>query len=224
MRITKPLRGSRPTQKLDLSPITQVIGKSQRMSVYAQIAIVVLPDGESAHYHKTSDDVLVWVQLQPEGHEVQARLGSAGGGRIPSIDDEVLVICPAGRLDFLPIIADTVTSGAVPSRLSDDKTIVEAPDEIQLIVGSRVIKVESGAIKLGDNAVEANMKGTSYKAAEQAFLALLSTFVSAVSTCAALPAPSAPQVAALTAATTALTAGITAFSSGAHLSTTVKTE
>lgn len=234
MKVTKPLRGTRGAQKLDLSPIHKMIDKAQRMAVYAQVAIVVKPDGEASHFHKTGDDVLVWVQLQPEGHEVQARLAAPAGGpdkglwRIPAVDAEVMVIMPGGRIDFMPMLALVLSSGEVHERVGDDKTILVAPDEIQLMVGERVVRIAPGSIKLGDAAVEALIKGTTYKTAEQAFLTALNTMFAALNTyagaIAAIADPTSVATTTLTAAITAMATAINTFSSGQHLSTTVKTE
>lgn len=148
MKIIKNLRGNRGAKRLDMSPLNELIDRHARRRVYAQVAIVMKPDGEASHFEKADDDVLVWVQLQPDGQEVQARLGTFAGGpgmglwRIPAEGDEVAVVSPGGRIDFMPLVIGVLSTGSAPERAGANRTILVATDTVE-ITAPRVV--------LGDN-------------------------------------------------------------------------
>lgn len=143
-KIVKSLRGNRGAMRLDASPLNEIVDRRMRRRVDAYVGVVTKPAGEASHYELNAQDVLVWVELQPTGNEVQARLASVGGGanmglwRVPAVGTEVAVLCPGGRMDFMPIIVGVLSSGQAPERMSDQRTILVANDTVE-VTAPRVV-------------------------------------------------------------------------------------
>src|SRR6185295_3752945 len=93
---------------------------------------IVTRDGKVA-------DVLVEVETMPTRQDLTCRLEAGAGGpgaglwRIPPVGTEVAVVIPEGRIDFMPTIVGIMTSGEAPSRVAADRTILVAPDRIEII-------------------------------------------------------------------------------------------
>lgn len=231
MKTSKPRRTRKPAKRLDSDPLRELFRDGR---VWAELGTVE-PVGNQAHYRVIQGDggkidaVMVDVLLHPSGNHVSARLGSGAGGagrglwRIPAKGTEVAVLVPAGALDFVPVIVATLDSGDVPSRVSEGRTILVATDELELIVGGRTLRVKDGEIQLGASAVEQIIKGTGYRAAEDAMLTPLQAALAALQ--AAATGPLSPLQPGFTSAATALATFISTLASNVgFLSTKSKTE
>jgi hypothetical protein len=141
MRISKPLRGRKPTKRLDLTDLREAV-KDQR--VWCALGVVIQPDGEPFHFELVTDgdqvtDVLVDVETQPDGLDVTCRLAAAGASqgaglwRVPAVGDEVAVLLPDGDVSFMPTIVAVLSSGEVPRRAAIGRTVLVAPDSVEVI-------------------------------------------------------------------------------------------
>lgn len=109
----------RGTKRLDLSTLREALKDSR---VWASIGVVIKPDGEdtATHWEIVTDDagnatdIVVEVLLTPANVEVTARLNMLGVVQVPEVGDEVLVVFPDGQLDWMPVIAARMSTGAVP--------------------------------------------------------------------------------------------------------------
>lgn len=116
MKIDRPKRGSVGAKRIDLSDIREVL-KDQRQ--WCGIGVVIAPSDGSPHWRIETDDdgtevdVLVEVVLQPSQIPATCRL-AAGMWTVPDLDEEVAVIIPAGRIDFMPIVIAILSSNVVP--------------------------------------------------------------------------------------------------------------
>lgn len=184
-RAQKRARGG--AKRLDMSPIREAL-KDRRM--WTAFGVVRKPVDAASHYEVITangqQDVLVHVETAPSGLDVTCRLGSLAGGaglglwRIPAVGTEVAVLIPEGEMEFQPLIVATLSTGDTPARMAADRTVLEAPDEIVLVVGSRVVRVKGDQIQLGDAATEAVMKGTTYRTQEAAMNAAIEPPMTAI--------------------------------------------
>lgn len=109
----------RGTKRLDLSTLREALKDTR---VWALVGVVIKPDGEegATHWEVVTDDagnatdIVVEVNLVPANVEVTARLSMLGVVQVPEVGDEVLVVFPDGQLDWMPVIAARLSSGAVP--------------------------------------------------------------------------------------------------------------
>lgn len=142
MKVTAPFRGRRGSRSVD--PAAFEINDSR---VWTAVGLVI-KSGQS-HFEKTASDVHVHVQFQPSQQQIFCRLGCFAGGpgmglwRIPDVGAEVMVLLAMGRMDFMPTITAQLSGGVVPVDVSDDKTVLVAPDEINLI--APIVKIGSAA-------------------------------------------------------------------------------
>lgn len=112
-------------------------------------------EGESSHYEIDGGEVLVDVELVPNGEKVLCRLGFGGRGvySIPAVGSEVAVIIPASPrslvaddLDNDPIIVAVLENA--PSQLDGDDIVVVKSARVVIIADAAV---EVGAAGLGAN-------------------------------------------------------------------------
>jgi hypothetical protein len=109
----------RGTKRLDLSTLREALKDTR---VWASMGVVIKPDGEEGATHweivvddaGNATDIVVEVNLVPANIEVTARLNMLGVVQVPEVGDEVLVVFPDGQLDWMPVIAARMSSGAVP--------------------------------------------------------------------------------------------------------------
>lgn len=140
MKVTAPFRSGRGSRSVD--PAAFEMNDSR---VWNAVGLVI-KSGQS-HFEKTASDVHVHVQFQPSQQQIFCRLGCFAGGtgmglwRIPAVGAEVMVALPMGRMDFMPTIIAQLSGGVVPEDVSDDKTVLVAPDEIDLI--APIVKIGS---------------------------------------------------------------------------------
>lgn len=160
-RTSKPMRGNRPTKRLDLTDIRHALADGRQ---WAAIGVVVQPEDGAPHWEIVADngDVIVEVELQPEQVPVTARL-AAGMWIVPDVGDEVAVILPAGELDFMPIIT-CVLAHAVPT--------TQGPQPGRVVIVSGEVFVHDGtggavplALKSDVDALATHVDGHSHSVA-----------------------------------------------------------
>lgn len=146
----RPRDGAKP---LELAAIRRALEDKR---LWCGLGKVVLRDGESSHFEiETNDsgtpvDVLVEVDIMPEGIPVTARLGcgagslGAGGWKIPAPGTEVVWIAPHGEMEADLMIIATLSTNSVPSALDADTYVLVQPKN--LIIASTDA---SGKVKLG---------------------------------------------------------------------------
>jgi len=111
MKITAPYRGRRAVKRLDLTDMKAAFRDSR---MWCSVGVVSKPDDGGPHFEITDTDVLVEVVLQPSQVPATCRL-SAALWRVPDLGDEVVVIIPEGKIDFMPTISDVLSNGSVPT-------------------------------------------------------------------------------------------------------------
>lgn len=119
--VTKPLRGRRPTKRLDLTDIKEALADGKQ---WTALGVVVAGDGGLPHWEIVDGaDIHVEVELQPTRERVFARL-AAGMWIVPALGEEVAVVIPAGDVTFMPtivcILANTIptSQGPTPERIA----------------------------------------------------------------------------------------------------------
>ncbi len=157
-KIKAPRKGKKAVTRMDTTDLFRVIQRGLLDErIWCRLAVVVVPEGEDSHFEikQTGSKitaVLVDVETAPEGEDVTAKLSSSGGlWRIPKPGTEVIVSMPSGKQDFFPtIVAVLEVDDEIPGRVSDQRTILVAPD---------VVEIQAPIIKIGpdpENIVEAS--------------------------------------------------------------------
>jgi phage baseplate assembly protein gpV len=187
--------------------------------VHAQLGVVVKPTSDP-HWRKITGkggrtDIVVEVETSPLGYDLTCRLTSEAGGhgmglwRVPAVGAEVLVVLPDGELEFMPTIAKVYSSGSVPERAGPDRTVLVAPDALELqaprvVVGPNAasstqgVVVAENSVKLGgDAASEPIPLGNLRKTAEDAFLDAVALAFTEIATGLVAVGQAAPLTAAL---------------------------
>ncbi|HSR79107.1 MAG TPA: hypothetical protein VLN57_21215 [Xanthobacteraceae bacterium] len=113
MKITAPYRGRSSSKRPDLTDLRHVLSQGDAQRMWCCIALVQAPAGEQ-HFEVLADDVHVEVVTQPSLIPLTCRL-AAGIWRIPDVGEEVMVLIPEGRIDFMPMLIDVLSSGSVPT-------------------------------------------------------------------------------------------------------------
>jgi hypothetical protein len=115
------------SRRLDTSDLRNLVRDRRRWSA---IGIVIVPEGESSHFDLDGEDLLVEVEIQPDGLDVSCRVGSAFGGpglgmwAVPPVGSEVLIALPDGRLDFQPTIVGVLSTGQLPQGVAENVTVI----------------------------------------------------------------------------------------------------
>jgi hypothetical protein len=81
--------------------------------------------GESSHFDIEGAEVLVDVELVPNGERILCRLAAAGGGgywTIPAIGEEVAVVIPEGDVEADPVIVGTLSDA--PAGVAVDRVVI----------------------------------------------------------------------------------------------------
>lgn len=103
-------------KKLDMTSIRAALHDKRQ---WCAVGVVTKQDGTSQHYElKTENgtlvDILVDVELMPDGVDVTCRLAGGAGGKgiwtIPAEGDEVIVLLPSGSVAFMPIIVGLLST------------------------------------------------------------------------------------------------------------------
>lgn len=224
MRISGLQRPMQASARLEL-PNMRKLTRSRDM--WSGVGVVYAEPGQSHFRIVTFKDgrrtVIVDVELQPSRITVMARLAAVGGvWRIPDVGDEVAVSIPEGRIEFMPVITGTLSEPA--ARVSDTRTVIEAPDAIEVTAPQVLLGPDAASI------TEQVIKGTTYRTQETAMLQAMAAQLTVIGAAftkmaasAGLPAAATENTAAATAATAMVTA-ITNFEAQAatYLSTNVK--
>ena len=116
MKIAAPKRRRKAAKRFDPTDLREVL-KDRRQ--WCAIGVVTKPIDGSQHWRIESEngtavDILVEVVLQPSQERVEARL-AAGMWLVPDLGDEVAVMLPAGRVDFMPTILAILSGNVVPT-------------------------------------------------------------------------------------------------------------
>jgi hypothetical protein len=140
-RVTSPRRGRRPTRRLDLAELRELL-RDRR--VWAGLARVILPEGQSAHWEIVAAadgsvaEILVDVVLLPSNVEVTARLAGAGVWAVPEVGDEVIVHIPDGLIDFAPTIVGLLPQSGLLANGD------QAPAPQRIVVAAPEVLVHDG--------------------------------------------------------------------------------
>jgi hypothetical protein len=146
----RPAYGAKP---LEMQALRKIL-EDRRM--WCGLGLVVKRDGETSHFEIETDDsgnpsdVLVEVDLMPEGIPVTARLGcgagslGSGGWKIPAPGTEVVWMAPHGEMEADVMIVGTLATRAVPGALDADTYVLVQPKN--LIIASQD---GSGKVKVG---------------------------------------------------------------------------
>jgi hypothetical protein len=128
-------------KKLDLGVIRQAMMDNR---VWSGMGVVRLFEGETSHYQIDTTagvaDIMVDVELAPNGERLVCRLSGAGGvWRIPAVGAEVVVIVPEGDFDADAIIVAELSHptvgvpGLAPAVtiIMNDTVLVHSGDETE---------------------------------------------------------------------------------------------
>lgn len=153
----------------DFSDLKEVLKDGR---VFVELA-TVQAHGTGQHWSREDEDLLVEVVTCPRGRELVCRLGAAAGQassglwRVPAVGTEVVVAIPDGEPDHHPTIVACLSSGAAPARAGADKTLLAAPDAIEL---------DAPAIRAGgDAATHPTIMADLRQTAESTMLTALAT-------------------------------------------------
>lgn len=132
--VTSSKRGRRGAKRLDIAEVKKAL-RDRRL--WSGLGVVRRFPGETAHYEIEVDDqpdVLVDVELVPNGERVFCRLGIAVGAvwKIPPVDTEVAVLIPEGDFDADPIIVAVLE--APPDLLSETTVVIVAPSGGEVLI------------------------------------------------------------------------------------------
>jgi hypothetical protein len=132
-RISKPMRGRRPTKRLDLTDMKEALRSREQ---WTALGVVIAGEGGKPHYEVLDGaDIHVEVELQPMREKVFARL-AAGMWVVPSIGEEVAVIVPAGDITFMPTIVCILASSIPATQGPTPERIVITRQEVAIHDGS----------------------------------------------------------------------------------------
>lgn len=131
--------------------------------VWCGLGLVVKRQGESQHYEIADGDVLVSVDLMPEGQPLWCRLGGKYMWRVPPVGSEVMIAIPSGELEQMPSIVSVLSTGSVDGDLdgdvllivNDKKVVIKSTDD-QVILGGtsgKEIARKGDAVDIGSWAV-----------------------------------------------------------------------
>lgn len=140
MRIDRPKRGRKAAKRLDLTDIKHVLRDDRQ---WCSIGLVVTPEDGSSYWRVEPNedgsgavDILVEVVLQPTQDQVTARL-TAGMWMVPALGEEVVVVIPSGRINFMPTIVGLLSSNIVP-------TGSDAPTPTRLVLMRAEVVITDG--------------------------------------------------------------------------------
>lgn len=144
--IRKMTRRQGAARRMDLTDLKATLADN---SLRIAVGVVSATHESDKHYEIIMDggtisDVLVDVEFVPHGTDVTCRLGSFAGGvgdglwRIPAEGTEVIVGIPqlgegGDDISWMPTIIAVLSTGVLPERISDSRTVLVAPDRIEII-------------------------------------------------------------------------------------------
>lgn len=123
-------------------------------AVWSAIGVVRARDGDNSHFAIDDGDVLVDVDLSPEGIPVVCRLGAAGGlagggvWRVPPDGTEVVVMVIGGDPRQMPTIVAALPSGTLPDDVDENVLLVVNTKKVRIVSTEEDVEVvASGAGK-----------------------------------------------------------------------------
>jgi hypothetical protein len=134
-------RGHKP---VDLSSLREALATGE---MWSAIGVVRAREGEDSHFAIDDGDVLVDVDLSPEGTPVVCRLGAAGGlagggvWRVPPAGTEVAVMVIGGDPRAMPIIVAALPSGTLPAGVDEDVLLVVNPKKVRIVSTDEDVEV-----------------------------------------------------------------------------------
>lgn len=185
--------------------------------VWCVLGKVIKPDENGAHYYKDTTNgksrVMIEVETIPDGMDLTCRLATRPTYYIPPVGALVAVLIPSGELEHCPLVVGVLDNGAADDEVGTDKTLVSS--EVTYVV-------KAPAIKHGENASQAVVRGDEQKAALNSFLDALEIYIgpSGIGPIVDPPTPPSP----VGPKTVALQAAITVLKTASWLSPKVKTE
>lgn len=142
--------GRRGHMPADLSSLKEAMADNR---VWAAVGVVRARDGGNSHFEIVTDDeeedVLIDVDLGPDGTPGWCRLGShagrAGGGvwRIPPPDTEVIVVMTSGDPRDMPAIVATLSSGTLPQNVDGDALLVVNTKKVRILSTEEDVTVDA---------------------------------------------------------------------------------
>ncbi len=153
--------------------------------------------GDKGAVYVGPEGVEVDVLLEPLGIPCTCHYYGVQGGCEATVltpirpGDRVLVVMPEGDTMGPPVIVAVLHSASCKVPLGEDRLPVWRNDRVMIWSqntdidvrtrsGTRLQVKQDGTILLGDGATEQLVKGTSYRAAERAFLDALNTYIAAI--------------------------------------------
>lgn len=205
--------------------VTALLELTRDGRTHNAVGVVIAADDSGSHFEVDGADVMVEVELQPSQVGVTCRLGAPAGGqgaglwRVPAIGTEVLVVVPDGELDFMPTIVCCASSGGTPDRVGDDRTILVAPDRIEVIAPD---------VRLGEGeATQEVLRGTLFRASTSGPIAAAATTMAGASAALGtaigiLPTVPGPAMLTFLSALATYLAAVTSSMNSVQVSPTVK--
>lgn len=132
-------RAKHAGRRLDLSAMKEAL---QDGRIHTAFGLVTDIDADGQHFELDGDDLLIEVEIVPNGSRITARMGVCGGGPsagiwfIPPVGSEVALLIPDGSLDAGPIIVGVLSSGAVPSGIAVGVTVIANSSKVLVHDGS----------------------------------------------------------------------------------------
>lgn len=204
------MRGGKGAKGLPLAEIRELMKDGR---VHIDLGVVFTPDGGTHYYKETANGrskVMVEVETS-SGLDLTCRLATRPTWYIPTPGTVVIVAIPMGQIEHCPSIVGILDSGDADEEIGTDKTLVSS--EVTYVV-------KAPAIKHGENADQAVVRGDDQHAALNDFLGALEQYIQGIGPIVDPPVPPAP----VGPKTIALQAAITVMKAAQYLSSKVKTE
>lgn len=123
------------SKRFDPSDLFHLTDPDKRGFFYTLLGVVVAPEGES-HFELVPgvggaiEDVLIECETQPDQLDLTCRLGCVAGGAlagvwtVPAVGTEVAIVCPNGKIDFMPTIVGCLSTRSVPDGVAEAVTVI----------------------------------------------------------------------------------------------------
>jgi hypothetical protein len=134
------------SKPLDMTSLRELFASGEMWGAIG----VVRARGTASHYDMRDGDVLVDVDLGPEGIPAWCRLGGAAGGaamgiwRVPPVGTEVAVIVPRGDVRCDPMIVAVLSSGEVHADLDADTLLIVNTERVSIKSTDDEIIIQDG--------------------------------------------------------------------------------
>ncbi len=142
--------GRHGAKPLDTTSLRELFASGKAWSA---IGVVRARDGSNSHFEQRDGDVLIDVDLSPDGQPAWCRLGSGfGAWRIPKVGTEVGVLVTDGDIRHCPIVVCVLSTEGVDDDLDGDIYLVVNDKKVRIKSTGEDVEVEAGAgkfVKLG---------------------------------------------------------------------------